>query len=79
MLVVITRFLDFYSFVVIGYVLLSWVGLSPENPLQRFVGAIVEPVLKPIRKIMPGGGGLDFSPVILMIALQLLRSALYRI
>lgn len=53
------------------YSLLSFF-MSPSHPLRRTIGLIIEPLLKPIRKVIPPAGGFDFSPMILLILLQVL-------
>jgi len=70
--------LDFYSLIVIVSVVLSWLRLSPDNPVVRVVTLLTEPVLKPIRKIMPDIGGFDLSPMVLLFAIWLLKSVLVR-
>ena len=65
--------INFYSLIVFVAVVLSWLRLSPENPVVRAVAAMTEPVLAPIRKILPDLGGFDFSPMILLVILQLLK------
>ena len=72
----LVRLIDLYSLIVMAAVILSWVRLPPGNPLVRFTGALTEPVLAPIRRILPAAGGFDFSPLVLFIALRLLRSLL---
>jgi YggT family protein len=49
----------------------SWVSQDLRNPIYRYSFQLTEPVLRPIRKLMPGGGmgGLDFSPMIVSFAL----------
>jgi YggT family protein len=68
--------LDLYSLVVLVAVVLSWLNLSPDNPVVRVVAALTEPVLAPIRRILPDFGGLDFSAMVLLLALQLLKRLL---
>jgi len=70
--------IDGYSMVVFLAVILSWFGLSPDNPVVRIVGALTEPVLQLIRKVLPDLGGFDFSPMVLLLGLQLLRRMLFR-
>jgi YggT family protein len=65
--------LDFYSLIVFVAVVLSWLRLSPDNPVVRIVATMTEPVLAPIRKVLPDLGGFDFSPMVLLILLQLLK------
>jgi YggT family protein len=61
-----------YSLVVFLAVIASWLRLAPEHPLMRVTGALTEPVLAPIRRVLPSMGGLDFSPMVLLLALRLL-------
>jgi YggT family protein len=69
--------IDGYSMVVILAVVLSWFNLSEDNPIVRITRALTEPVLEQIRKVLPGLGGFDFSPMLLLVALQLLRRVLF--
>ena len=68
--------IDGYSLVVLASVILSWIRLDPENPIVRVVETLTEPVLGPIRKILPDFGGIDFSPMLLLFGLRFLRSLL---
>lgn len=61
------------SFIVIIDVLLSYF-MSPYHPIRSFLDRIVEPLLNPIRRVVPAIAGLDFSPVVLIIVLQILES-----
>lgn len=64
--------IQFYTFAIIIYALLSWVqpGYSPAAAL---LAALCEPLLGPVRRIIPSLGGLDLSPVFVLIGLQALR------
>ena len=70
--------IDGYSMVVFLSVILSWIQLSPDNPVVRVTRALTEPVLEPIRKIMPDLGPIDLSPMVLLVGLQVLSRALVR-
>jgi YggT family protein len=50
--------------------------MNPSHPIQRTIGLIVEPLLAPIRRIVPPISGLDFSPLILIILLEVLARLL---
>jgi YggT family protein len=63
------------SILVFVYVLLTWV-LSPYHPVRETLDRIVEPMLGPIRRMMPFTGGLDFSPFVLLLLIQLIRRLL---
>ena len=67
--------LSVYSFVVIGACLISWVNPDPYNPIVRALRSLTEPLLWRIRKYLPfvHSAGMDFSPVVLLIAIQLVR------
>ena len=59
------------SWLVIAHVILSYF-MSPYHPVRETVDRIVNPMLAPIRQVMPFMGGLDFSPLVLIILLQVL-------
>ena len=67
-----------YSFLVLLNVIFSWIHVG-DNPFTRFVWELTEPPLNMIRGFMPIVGGLDFSPVVLFIALGILERMCYRI
>ena len=72
----IVRLLDLYSLVVLASVILSWVPMDPRNPVVTLVSSLVEPVLAPIRRVLPVIGGFDFSPMVLLFALQAFKGIL---
>ncbi len=80
----IEQVIDLYIIVVIGQVILSWlVNFNVVNTHNRFIYMVgdflyraTEPTLKPIRRVMPSLGGLDISPVILILGLVFLRQLL---
>ncbi len=69
----VATLIDLYSLVVLAAVVISWVRMDRRHPLARIVYSLTEPVLAPIRRVLPPMGGLDFSPMVLLIALRLLR------
>ncbi|HTP11230.1 MAG TPA: YggT family protein [Anaerolineae bacterium] len=74
---------DLYIIVLLARVLLTWVQVDPRNPIVNLIHQLTEPLLAPIRNLLPQGGGLDFSPMLAFfvvliaeqIVLSLLRSA----
>ena len=68
--------IDLYSLVVLVAVILSWIPLDRRNPLVTITHALTEPVLAPIRRVIPPMSGLDLSAMILLIALQILKGLL---
>lgn len=73
---VLVMLIDFYSLVILAAVILSWLSLPEDNPLVRFIRSATEPVLEPIRRLLPDLGGLDFSPMLLLLVLRFIRRAL---
>jgi YggT family protein len=61
--------------VVIANAVLSFF-LSPFHPVRVALGTIVEPLLAPIRKVLPPLGMIDFSPIVLIILIQVLQTFL---
>ncbi len=67
--------LDLYSYVIIAAALISWVSPDPRNPIVQFLHRITEPVLAPVRRMLPPWktGGLDLSPIIVLLAIQFIE------
>lgn len=79
---VICWIIQAYYIVVIGRIIMEWIPVSYDHPLARLRAALrslTEPLLSPLRALVPplrlGGVGLDLSPIILLVALTLLASA----
>ncbi|MDZ7603336.1 MAG: YggT family protein [Hoeflea sp.] len=74
--------LNLYTWIIIGSAIFSWLyTFNVINSNNRFVGMVgeflykaTEPALRPIRRIMPNLGGLDISPIVLLIAIFFLRT-----
>ena len=64
--------LGLYSWVIIAAALISWVSPDPRNPIVMFLRQATEPVLAPVRRLLPSSktGGLDLSPLIVVVAIQ---------
>ena len=76
----LTTILEIYTVVILVWVVLSWlVGFNVINRYNQFVQALiratsvlVEPALAPIRRILPPLGGMDFSPIVLLLLVRFL-------
>ncbi len=69
--------LDMYMWIIIARAVISWVNADPYNPIVRFIYDITEPVLGRIRRFLPlSMGGIDFSPLILIMAIMFVQSVL---
>lgn len=73
----LVRLIDLYSLIVLAAVILSWIPVDRRNPLVMIVHGLTEPLLAPIRSVLPPMGGLDFSPMLLLIGLQILKGLLF--
>ena len=73
---ILINIIDLYSLIVLGAVILSWVHLPSGNPVVQFVNRLTEPLLQPIRRALPAMGGLDFSPVVVLVGLQIVKRLL---
>jgi len=65
-----------YIWVVIARAVITWVNADPYNPIVRFLGQITDPLLVRIRRVVPIMGGLDLSPMILILIIVFLQSFL---
>ena len=66
------RLIDLYSLIVFAAVVVSWTNVPRKHPAVRLLHRLTEPVLAPIRKVLPPMGGMDFSPLVLLIGLRVL-------
>ncbi len=67
--VVVDYALTIYLWVIIARAVLSWVSPDPYNPIVRFIHNVTEPVLSRVRRALPLNlGGIDISPIIVMMA-----------
>jgi YggT family protein len=71
---VISLVLSLLSIAILIRALLSWVSPDPRNPIVQALDAITEPILQPLRQVMPRMGGIDLSPMVAIIVLQVIAS-----
>ena len=64
------EFCQILLFAVIGGVILSWVSAGNPHPLLQLIEEISDKILSPIRNFIPSMGGLDFSPLLVLIILN---------
>ncbi len=77
--VVLNLALTVYMWIIIIQALLSWVNPDPYNPIVRFINQITEPVLNQIRSRIPTVfGGMDFSPIVVILAVIFLKAFLVK-
>lgn len=80
-LVAIAKILDIgltlFMWIIIARAVISWVNPDPYNPIVKFLNSVTEPVLYPIRRRLPiYFGGIDFSPILVILAIIFIQSFL---
>ncbi|MGI5874525.1 MAG: YggT family protein [Bacillota bacterium] len=68
---------EVYIFILFARVIASWIRLSPYSKVYQFLFSMTEPLLGPIRRLMPKTSMLDFSPMILMIVLVVIQRLIH--
>lgn len=63
------------TLVIIADALMSFF-LPPDQPIRATLGRILNPMYAPIRRILPSAGGMDFSPIILVLIIQVVETLL---
>lgn len=66
-------------FALLARVVLSWINLSPTNPLVVIINQITEPILAPIRRVLPKMGRIDLSPMVALIIIIVIQRLILRI
>ncbi|MGH7376503.1 MAG: YggT family protein [Candidatus Methylomirabilales bacterium] len=62
-----------YMWVLVARAVISWVSPDPYNPIVQFLIRSTEPVLRPVRRLLPFPGGIDFSPLVVILGLVFLQ------
>ena len=70
---VIDLILTVYSWLIVARAVISWVDPNPYNPIVGFLYSVTEPVLERARRVIPFIGGMDFSPIAVLILLFFIR------
>jgi YggT family protein len=70
--------IQLYIFIVIARAIVSWVNPDPYNPIVRFLCSVTDPVLYRLQRLLPlQFGGIDFSPIVLLLLLTFLKRIIY--
>lgn len=64
---------NFYFFALLAMIILSWVAPGSGNPVVHLIYQITAPVMAPFRRLLPDMGGLDLSPILVFIAINILQ------
>lgn len=74
----ICALLQIYAVLLFARVILSWFPIGPHStlaPVYSFLHAVTEPVLAPLRRVLPPLGGFDLSPLVVFFLIQIICSA----
>ena len=78
----LAQFIEILSFtlqiLLIIRVLMSWLQPHPSGALGRFLMDVTDPILKPFQRILPPMAGIDFSPILALVTIQILASLAIR-
>lgn len=77
MLSLLVTAIEIYRYILLAAVLASWIPSAAGHPIVRFLDKLTEPVLAPIRRVVPPIGGMDLSALLLFILLGFLQRNLY--
>ena len=75
---IISAILTILTWIIIIRALISWVNPDPYNSIVQFLYRVTEPILMPIRRILPAMGGFDLSPIVALVGIMFIRSFLVR-
>lgn len=67
---------NFYFFTLIAMIIVSWIAPGSRHPAIELIWQISEPVMAPFRALLPNLGGIDFSPILVFVTLNVLQIAL---
>ena len=76
---VMIKLLQIYNFLILARVLLSWFIQDPSNKIYQFLQSVTEPILGPLRRILPAMGGWDLSPIVAYLLINIIIRLLFRI
>jgi YggT family protein len=70
---VIALLVQFYFFALLATIILSWVAQGSRHPAIQLLHQVTEPVMAPFRKLLPAMGGMDFSPIIVFVLINVIQ------
>jgi YggT family protein len=73
MLGILNLTINFYTYGLLAVIILSWVAPQNQHPAVALLWQLMEPLMAPLRKVLPALGGIDLSPIFIFIGLNLLR------
>lgn len=63
-------FLEIYFYIIVARVIASWIRIDPYHPVIQFLIRVTDPVLEPIKSVLPPVGGFDLSPIVAILIIR---------
>ena len=70
---IVALLVNFYFFALLATIILSWIAPGSNNPAVYLLHQVVEPVMAPFRRLLPPMGGMDFSPILVFIGINVVQ------
>lgn len=77
-ILIVGYLVQFLAFAILARALLSWFPIDRNGPIFQFLNAVTDPILEPLRKVIPPIGMIDITPMVAMFLLFFVASALLR-
>ena len=68
--------INLYFFILIAMIIISWVAPGSRHPAIELIWQVSEPVMAPVRSLLPNMGGIDFSPILLFVIINVVQIGL---
>jgi YggT family protein len=68
--------INLYFFILIAMIIISWVAPGSRHPAIELIWQVSEPVMAPVRSLLPNMGGIDFSPILLFVIINVIQIGL---
>jgi len=72
-------FFNLWCLAILARVFFSWFGISPYHPVARFIFRVTEPILAPLRRVIPPIGVVDITPAVAIVALQIVKGVILKV
>lgn len=77
MQILLGKLINLYELILLVRIIMTWIPHNPYHPVAQFLYNITDPVLAPVRRLLPPIRGIDFSPIIVFIGLGFIKKILF--
>ncbi|MEA1996863.1 MAG: YggT family protein [Gemmatimonadota bacterium] len=75
---IVSTVLNIYGYLLLAQIIISWIRVNPYNHWIRLLSKLTEPFLGPFRRLIPPFAGVDFSPIVAFLVLNMIRTVVVR-